>query len=99
MFKNYNEIKNLNNEVTEEVVPLPEQDETVETQESELVLGVVTNCVLLNIREEPNINQEAIWNYGGRRTFRPGSYPTHQFGVRNSNTARCRSCGRVPYQR
>ena len=62
MFKNYNEIENLNDEVTEEVTPLPEQDETVEeeAQESELVFGVVTNCVRLNIREEPNISAPII---------------------------------------
>lgn len=64
MFKDYNEIEKLDNEITEEVVPSPEPDETVEAeaeaQESDLVIGVVKNCVRLNIREEPNISAPII---------------------------------------
>ena len=56
MFKNYNEIENLDNEMIEEVGTTSEP----ETQDSELVLGVVTNCVRLNIREEPNISAPII---------------------------------------
>lgn len=62
MFENYNEIENLNDEMLEEVVPSPEPDESLEseTQESGLVIGVVTNCVRLNIREEPDISAPII---------------------------------------
>lgn len=56
MFKNYNEIEKLDNEMIEEVGTTSEP----ETQESELVFGVVTNCVRLNIREEPNISAPII---------------------------------------
>lgn len=56
MFKNYNEIEKLDNEMIEEVGTTSEP----ETQESELVLGVVTNCVRLNIREEPSISAPII---------------------------------------
>ena len=55
MFKNYNEM-------IEEVGTTFEPDDIIEpeTQESELVFGVVTNCVRLNIREEPNISAPII---------------------------------------
>lgn len=56
MFKNYNEIEKLDNEMIEEVGTTSEP----ETQESELVFGVVTNCVRLNIREEPSISAPII---------------------------------------
>jgi hypothetical protein len=56
MFKNYNEIEKLDNEMIEEVETTSEP----EAQESELVLGVVTNCVRLNIREKPNISAPII---------------------------------------
>jgi hypothetical protein len=62
MFKNYNEIEKLDNEMIEEVGTTSEPDDIIEPEakESELVLGVVTNCVLLNIREEPNIKAPII---------------------------------------
>lgn len=56
MFKNYNEIEKLDNKMIEEVVPTSEP----ETQESDLVIGIVTNCLRLNVREKPNINAPII---------------------------------------
>jgi hypothetical protein len=56
MFKKYNEIEKLDNETIEEVVPTSEP----ETQESDLVIGIVTNCLRLNIREKPNISAPII---------------------------------------
>lgn len=56
MFKKYNEIEKLDNETIEEVGTTSEP----ETQESDLVIGVVTNCLRLNIREKPNISAPII---------------------------------------
>lgn len=66
MFKNYNEIEKFNEEVTEEIVSTPELEETaeLETQETEtdsdLVIGVVTNCLRLNVREKPTTSSPVI---------------------------------------
>lgn len=47
-------------------IPLPELEETAELEaqetetESDLVIGVVTNCIQLNVREEPNVSAPII---------------------------------------
>ena len=56
MFKNYNEIEKLDNEMIEEVIPSPEP----KTQEPDLAIGILTNCLRLNIREKPNISAPII---------------------------------------
>lgn len=57
-------------ECMEEDVPAPELEETAELEaqetetetetESDLVIGVVTNCIRLNVREEPNVSAPII---------------------------------------
>lgn len=53
-------------ECMEEIVPTPELEETAELEaqetetESDLVIGVVTNCIRLNVREEPNVSAPII---------------------------------------
>lgn len=62
MFKNYNGIDKLDNEMIEEVIPTSESDDIIEpeTQESDLAIGILTNCLRLNIRENPNISAPII---------------------------------------
>lgn len=71
MFKNYDEITNPDNEITEEFASTPELKEPIEPDiqepdiqepemESELVMGVVTNCLRLNVREKPTMEGSII---------------------------------------